>query len=102
MLAKEIQNLNTQTQSLETSPIETFKGLGEEEGVTVPEELTMDMDQVIATLKQEAEMNFLGEGEILMIVTEKENSRSGTMNNLQGQDLTEVTTDGRSQEETKD
>ena len=62
------------------------------------------MDLAIATPKQEAEVNSLEEGEILMIeiVTEKENSRSGTMNNLQGQDHTEVTTGGRSQEETKD
>ena len=102
MLVKETQNSNIQTQSLETSPVETFKGSGEEEGVIVPEEPTMDL--AIATPKQEVEMTFLEEGEIPMtgIVIEKESSRSGTMNNLQGQDHTEVTTDGRDQEETKD
>ena len=62
----------------------------------------MDMDQVIAIPKQEVEMNSLGEEEILMIVTEKENSRNGIMNSLQGQDLTEVIIDGRSQEGIKD
>ena len=46
-------------------------------------------------------MNPLGEVETLMIVTEKENSRNGIMNSLQGQDHTEVILDGRNPEGTK-
>ena len=96
-------NLNTQTLSQETSLIRTFKGIGgeEEDIITTTEVIAMDMGQTTTIPTEEIEMNHLGEVEAIMTVTEKGNSRSGIMNSLQGQDLTEVIVDGRNLEGTK-
>ena len=59
----------------------------------------MDMGQTTTTiLTEETGMNHLGEEGVIMTVTGIGNSRSGTMNSLQGQEHTEVILDGRNPE----
>ena len=81
----------------------TFMGSEAIEGEAIPEVLALALAQATTRLEVEEEIS-LEEGEIplIEIVTERESSRSGTMNNPQGQDHIEVTTDGKNQEETKD